>query len=867
MREEFLRLRSLLDDGASLPAADTFTVPIHRRLARALATGDTESAPGKADLVALVAHVLRREEARSRGQAVWLRVPAARVSWGAVRAWPDVHSWRAANLGVREEEGRYKLTPRHWIPAWLPSNGATELLDPLMLEEQRRTYTEVAGDPFLRAIGRSRYRCDAQREAIRAILSVPDGATVVVNLPTGAGKSLCAQLPSLLRSDRGGVSVVVVPTTALALDQERAVRQWVPHDTAYIGGTSAAEQERRRAIRARVRDGSQRILFTSPEGLLQSLRPALYDATRRGLVRYLVVDEAHMVEQWGDEFRSAFQEVSGLRKDLRSCVPVDARPFTTVLLTATLTESALDTLETLFGDPGPLALVSAAQLRPEPSYWAVKADDAEQQADIVLEAIHHLPRPLLLYLTQPADANAWRHRLRDAGYHRVDVVTGATPNDERGAVIRRWRDAATDIVVATSAFGLGVDQSEVRAVVHATLPENVDRFYQEVGRGGRDGAACASLVVYTPEDVRRAESMNRKTIIGIERGRERWMQMFERREELEHGRVRVPIDVQPSLRPGDIDMDNDLNRAWNVRTLTLMSRAHLLDLDAEPPPAPNAGSAEPETASCTTHGGAQTEHQRYRVVSLRHHGTTTTQVWEREVEPVRRRAHEADRRSHELMLELLRGTRCVSEILAEAYTIPARTGEQPRPGVTVGHACGGCARCRAEGRTAWADPLPTSFPRWPVVPRTDDVLRGLRGVQRGIAVFYRELAPHRIPRLLQWAVGQGVRVVIMPSASLVELGERLYQTTAAERLIFTYPIEGFHFLAAPELSSLLYLPPGVPLPLHLRGAFEGESSDATTRLLVAPWDLPDPYKPHTPLRAMLNCATYGFEDLSLRIGL
>lgn len=868
MGEEFQRLRALLDNDGPLPNPDEFAVPIHRRLVRALAAREAGATLGAADLVALVAHVLRREEAISRGQAVWLRVPAASVAFASGRAWPDTEAWRAASLGVREDQERYKLTPRRWDPAWLPGQRGSEVTQPLFSEEHRRTYREVGGDPFLRAIGRSRYRCDAQREAIRAVLSVPEGTTVLVNLPTGAGKSLCVHLPALLRSERGGVSIVVVPTTALALDQERAVREWVPHDTAYIGGATADEQERRRGIGARIRDGSQRILFTSPEGLLRSLRPALYDAARRGLLRFLALDEAHMVEQWGDEFRSAFQEVSGLRTDLRRHVPANARPFTTVLLTATLTESTLDTLETLFGEPGPLALVSAAQLRPEPSYWAVRAGDAAQQEAVVLEAIHHLPRPLLLYLTQPVDADAWRERLRGAGYRRVDVVTGDTPNAERGRVIRRWRDTDTDIVVATSAFGLGVDQGDVRAVIHATLPENVDRFYQEVGRGGRDGAASASLVVYTPEDVRRAESMNRRKIIGIERGQERWARMFERRAELGGGRVRVPIDAQPSLRPGDIDMESDLNRAWNVRTLTLMSRVRLLALDAEPPPPLNAGGvADAESEALEAYDRALREHQRHRVVSLRHHGTTIPEVWEREVEPARLRTYRADCRSHELMLEFLRGTRCVADILADAYTIPARTGERPRPGVAVARACGGCTYCRAGGRASWADPLPTSFPRWPVAVNTGEVLAGLRRSGRGVAVFYHVLAPHRVPRLLQWIVAQGVRVLIMPAESLVEFDERLHQPAAAEQWVFTYPLEGFRFLAAPPLPSLVYVPPGVALPSHLRGAFEGGNDRAVVRLLLAPSDLPDPDKPQNPLRAMLSCATYDFEELSLRIGL
>jgi superfamily II DNA/RNA helicase len=862
----------MLNEGGPFDEPGQFATACHRRLVRALARGAAGGILAGADLVALIAHVLRRDEALSPEQAVWLRVPISGALDASGGVWPSAESWRAAGLGVRDESGRFRLTPRRWEPAWLPGPYWSALAKPLYTEEYRRTYEEVAGDPFLRVVGRSRYRCDAQREAIRAILSVPDGSTVVINLPTGAGKSFCSQLPALLMSERAGVSVVVVPTTALALDQERAVRQWVPHNTAYVGGTTATEQDTRQEIRARIRSGSQRILFTSPESLLQSLRPALYDAVRRGLLRLLVVDEAHMVEQWGDEFRSAFQEVAGLRTDLLRHVSEGSQPFITLLLTATLTETGLDTLETLFGEPGPLAVVSAPQLRPEPSYWAIPVSDTDAQAATVLDAILHLPRPLLLYVTEPFHADSWAGRLRSEGFRRVDVVTGRTPNEQRARVVQRWADADTDIVVATSAFGLGVDQGDVRVVIHATLPENVDRYYQEVGRAGRDGAASASLVVYTPEDTRRAESMNRKRIIGIERGQERWTRMFARRVALGNDRFRVPIDVQPSFRAGDIDMESDLNRAWNVRTLTLMSRARLMTLDAEPPPvlrtdSAGTAAADAEAEARERYELERREHERHRVVSLRHHGTTITAVWEREVEPVRRRTYDSDFWSHTQMRETLQGTRCVGDILAEAYTIPSRAGDRPRDGVNVASACGGCEYCRSTGRHPYAEPLPIPSPQWPVAPSVSAGFNELRGHRCAIAIFYDSLAPHRLSRFLHWVVGQGVRIAIMPASALVEWAEQLYQPGTEGRWVFTYPLDVFRYMFAPKLPSLVFLPQGETLPLRVRRELDTDCSDAALRLLVAPADTPDPNRPHATLRSMLACRTYGFDEFSTRIGL
>ena len=124
----------------------------------------------------------------------------------------------------------------------------------------------------------------------------------------------------------------------IAGEQVKISEQIVNHATAYYGDEFGQEQERRQEIRDRIRDGTQRIVFTSPESLMNSLAPALYEAAQSEMLRYFVIDEAHIVEQWGDEFRPAFQELPGLRRDLLRWTS-----FTTLLLTATLTESCLDT--------------------------------------------------------------------------------------------------------------------------------------------------------------------------------------------------------------------------------------------------------------------------------------------------------------------------------------------------------------------------------------------------------------------------------------------------------------------------------------------------------------------------------------------
>src|SRR5690348_4479652 len=855
MDADFDRLAGLLKTEGPYESTLAFNQRCYRRLVGALSKSQHRPL-GSGDLVALISEILRTESSLSSTLAPPLMVPINRSR----DPWPSQAQWEACGISASIQGDQYLLTPRRWEPRWLSDRNGTAIIEPLFDGAIRRTYSAVRGDPFLSEMKLRTYSCEGQREAVRAILSVPEGATVAVNLPTGAGKSLCAHLPALLKSQRSGISVMIVPTTALAIDQERSLQHLVNHHMAYVGGQSASEDRRRKDIRSRVRDGRQRIVFTSPEGILGSLRPALYEATRKGLLRALVVDEAHMVEQWGDEFRSGFQEIAGLRRDLLRNVPEGSKPFSTILLSATMTLTALETLKTLFGGPSQFVLVSAAQLRPEPAYWSVRARDPAEQTSIILESLRYLPRPLVLYLTEPRVAEAWFARLHQEGYRRVDIVTGNTANADRGAVIERWRNAETDIVVATSAFGLGVDYGEVRAVIHGTVPESIDRYYQELGRAGRDGRASASLVVHTPGDVDRARQMNRKKIIGITRGRERWGRMYENHVALESNRVRVPIDVQPSWGAGDMEMDSDLNRAWYVRTLTLMSRARLLELDAEPPPSPN------DSEAADGYDLAWKEHQRHRVVSILSDSHMVRETWEHLVVPTREELARADRRSHQLMCDVLAGARCVGEILGDAYDIAAGAGHEDHAGIHVARACGGCAYDRGLGRAPYAEPMPTGLPRWPTDGRLGDAISHLCAGRSRMAVFYEDMRQHQLARCLQWLVGQGIRSVVAPAETLDVISEGLYRPHS-EQWVFTYALEEFWFMRAPHLPLLLLLPPGTVLPLHLRESFEDSRGGSSLRLLLAHRDTQDPARPPRVLRESLASPSFTFDELAMAVGL
>lgn len=457
-----MELREILQTG-NIPAdTSQFWEACQQRLLDALRAVGTPYSPGLGDIASLVRHVLRREDELQGGTSqTLLKVPRT-------PRYPDRSIWQRSGMTVlREGPDYYLISARAWQPEWLELSDRYPPDVPIFNEESRRKYEPVSGDPFLDLVDLKNYRSVGQREAVHAVLTAPLRSTLIINLPTGSGKSLCAQLPALLQSRISGISVVVVPTTALAIDQERALKPFINHPTAYYGDESLEGKERRQEIRDRIRAGTQRIIFTSPESLIGSLAPSLYEAAKQGMLRYFVIDEAHMVEQWGDEFRPAFQELPGLRRDL-----LRLTSFTTLLLSATLTESCLDTLETLFGQPGPFQVISAVQLRPEPSYWFAWCQSEDLRKQRLLEAIYHLPRPLIIYATKVADEQ----------FAQLLEIEPAERIPQLESLSRKY-PRAVNVLLALAESYAATDNTEHALKIYQSVPvksEEVQRRYAEL---------------------------------------------------------------------------------------------------------------------------------------------------------------------------------------------------------------------------------------------------------------------------------------------------------------------------------------------------------------------------------------------------
>ena len=660
----------------------------------ALSTDPNSVGPG--DLAGLVRHVLRRGTLCSD--------PGYLITVPSSTAWPSEKLWAESHVQVvgSDQTSRHLRAPLAWSAQWLSQSNKHEPFRATYKEEFRRKgWPTSAHLPFDTAIEHGLaldpkrfkgYQGPGQRLAIRSSFFLKPGGTLVVNLPTGTGKSLVAWAPALL-TDQNELTVMITPTIALAIDQERQLKDQysnvpggLPAEMAWHSGLS---EHARKSIRQRLRSNTQRIIITSPESFVGSLSRELYKIAAHGLLKYFVVDEAHLVAQWGNDFRPEFQAMSGMRRELVKRCP-SGKAFRTLLLSATLTQESFDVLETLFSD-GKFDSVNAVALRPEPEYWQSSSITKSQRDQKVIDLIRVVPRPFLLYVTKKCDADIWHRKLHELGIKRAGCVHGGTSNEVRENVIDQWRSGNIDCVVATSAFGLGMDKSDVRTVIHACIPESIDRFYQEVGRAGRDG--CASVSVLLPcesEDKKLAEDISKDTIISTNLGFKRWESLITGRNAKHVGNGVWKVDLNSRL--AHIKQDSDANVAWNLRTLVLLNRAGIIRLVSQEPPTVEVVEGESERDFELRRKKLMDEYFTTAHLTILHDGHRDEEVWGSAVQSERNRMYSANRDAFNRIGLLLTGNVEIGKLLKDTYTVATANG-----GPSPEHCCSGCPVCRANG--------------------------------------------------------------------------------------------------------------------------------------------------------------------------
>ena len=473
-------------------------------------------------------------------------------------------------VGLRREiDGSIHAIP--FLPPWLPiatSQGLDVPASASVLDDE-----PISAEGWLNELlGKRAWRSQAQRETAWNALTAPANSTVLVGLPTGAGKSLVYQVCAAF--DRA-LTVVVVPTVALGLDQIKAL-QLTPLAQTHEPRLYTSDENAMMVLRE-VEARQCKLLITSPEAIVAGrLGGILRTHAREGWLNRLVIDEAHIVDSWGSSFRVEFQLLASHLRTWRSESPRGVR---TLLLSATFGPQTPDLLRNLFASEGATWEQHIIQrLRPEIHYFSPgRPLDVYGYEETVIEAVMHLPRPAILYVTERKDAENWTALLRKAGLKRVECFHGTTSQTERARVLNAWREDRLDLVVATSAFGMGVDKADVRAVLRACFPENIDRYYQEIGRGGRDGAPSVAVTLWTAKDRAIGGGMGPRLLSDEKKIRDRWEAMWRNNIPDENGILyKVPVSVAPDYKLHERTYDESIT--WNKRLLLMMERAGLLKI-------------------------------------------------------------------------------------------------------------------------------------------------------------------------------------------------------------------------------------------------------------------------------------------------
>ncbi|MDD9976460.1 MAG: DNA helicase RecQ [Boseongicola sp.] len=313
------------------------------------------------------------------------------------------------------------------------------------------------------------------------VSSVVEGRDTLAILPTGGGKSLCFQLPALLRP---GLTVVISPLIALMRDQVRALREAGVAAAALNSGNT---EEETTAVFDALRAGTLKLLYMAPERLASG-------GTDRMLaeagVTLLAVDEAHCVSQWGHDFRPDYLRIGALRDALD--VPLAA-------FTATADEETrAEIVSRLFGDTNPRVFLGGFD---RPNIHLAFAAKNKPREQILNFAAARKGQSGIVYCGTRAKTETLAEALTDAG-HRSLAYHGGMEPDVRREVERAFQVEDGLIVVATVAFGMGIDKPDIRWVAHADLPKSIEAYYQEIGRAGRDGAPAETLTLFGADDIR-----------------------------------------------------------------------------------------------------------------------------------------------------------------------------------------------------------------------------------------------------------------------------------------------------------------------------------------------------------------------------
>ena len=444
-------------------------------------------------------------------------------------------------------------------------------------EKRRVNKPSVADGRLYRYYRYTTYTSLAQKVLMYFIANMECNETLLACLPTGGGKSMSWQLPAISNS-YNGLIIVVVPTVALAIDHERTSRivydSILGADSYPLAYHSGVDWIKKKLIYDGIEAGTLPILYISPEALQnKEFQNKIDTAAQNSKISALIVDEAHLIVNWGIRFRPEFQLLSSFRNNLKAKCPNGLK---TILLSATYTVEDTEIIKTIFDDDI-FTEYRADELRPEPSYYYHKCNSEYERIDLVNKLVCQTPRPIIVYTVGPEEGVKYFNAIKEMGYKNVEIFTGQTGNKDRQSIIEDWNKNKIDIIVATSAFGMGVDKADIRTIITAYTPETISRFYQEVGRAGRDG--CSSLnyfLTYEEIDNEYVKSLTKGTVLTVPLLVKRWKELLAESVRAAPDTVWVDVNVPPEHLK--FNQTGKRNAGFNKDVILLLFRAGLIEI-------------------------------------------------------------------------------------------------------------------------------------------------------------------------------------------------------------------------------------------------------------------------------------------------
>ncbi len=348
-----------------------------------------------------------------------------------------------------------------------------------MLDQVSQAQSAAPDDVLRQIFGFPAFR-GLQEDAVRHVIA---GGDALVLMPTGGGKSICYQVPALCRP---GTAVVISPLIALMDDQVAALRQVGVAAGALHSELDPAEA---RAVARDLNEGRLDLLYVSPERLLTE---GTLERLSRIRIALIAIDEAHCVSQWGHEFRPEYRELA--------CLPRLFPGVPRIALTATADHrTRADIIQSLGMDGAEVFVASFHR----PNLDIAAQAKVGETAELLAFLTRHRGECGIVYCGSRAKTERTAQKLREKNIQAIAFHAGLDPAEKRASLMR-FRSGEPVVVVATIAFGMGIDRPDVRFVVHLDMPDSPEAYYQQIGRAGRDGDPAHTLLLYGGQDIARA---------------------------------------------------------------------------------------------------------------------------------------------------------------------------------------------------------------------------------------------------------------------------------------------------------------------------------------------------------------------------